>query len=234
MKSTKQFDLYITEILNSPLFFGMDNDNIENFFSNIDFTILELSKGEAIPTELLDCAFVLKGVVCSFENTRDGKKKYINSFNAVDNQCLMVTHKNIYNTLSIEATQHSVVMIINKDYFTKPIPTIFIEQNIFEQNMIKSWIRVTEVVVERSIITSEPDATARIKKFFLQQMELQGTNKLNIKHSRDDLASYLRMDTSTLLRVLKNLKDEDYIDYNAKVFILNDKFINEYKNKNLL
>ncbi len=226
VKQTKQFDLFITYIKDSPLFSGMDFDNIERFFSEIEYVILDMEKGESIPHEILECVFVIKGRISTFENTVSGQKKFLNSFNDKDNSCIMITKKDIYSSISLEAMEHSVVILIKQEAFTTPIPSIIIEQNIFEQNMIKSWIKVTEFVTNRSMIISEPNSRIKIIKFLLLQRELQHSDTLKISLSREDLASYMKVDTSTLMRELKILKKDGYIDYSGKMFILYDK-INE-------
>ncbi len=78
------------------------------------------------------------------------------------------------------------------------------------------------MVIDRTICNSEPNSRNRIIMYLKSLYMLEKGDRITVPLTRKDLADHLRMDTSTLMRELKALKNMGLIEYDRKNIFIKD------------
>lgn len=122
--------------------------------------------------------------------------------------------------LSVEATKDSVIIFLSYDELIKKCETsqyaLALLDNLFNvitQKIIKRNERI-ELLTARSIRN-------KLLAYFELQAKKNNSKSFNLNYSYTDLADYLAIDRSAMMRELKNLKEDRLIkDVNKKITIL--------------
>ncbi|MGN1126829.1 MAG: Crp/Fnr family transcriptional regulator [Ruminococcus sp.] len=199
------------------IFRGLNKDQIEKYLQNSEYTIKKLRTQEQIDPAKhgMKTVIPIAGCVATYQNN-NGQTSYIASFAPGENEMVVVHPKIEQSSVVIVAKQPSVVLLLSYDSFTKPNYNILPIQNQVQGNIIDMVFITSQNVLERDIINSVPSAREKIMNFINYLIEEQGNNPIRVHMTRNMLADYLKIDTSTLMRELKKLKAEGIIDYNRK------------------
>ncbi len=82
-----------------------------------------------------------------------------------------------------------------------------------------SWLDLLVKKVDRLILD---DATARVVRYLLELRETSGTDTVELRVKKGDLAQMLNMDQATLSRTLRRLQDDGLLDVDHRTFRLHD------------
>lgn len=217
-----QIEKNIDYLRKSRLFQGFADNEIERFLYSTEFKIVELNRGEKLEIELDKSIFVLNGSIATYENNIDGVKTFINYFEPEGNVLIAVSPDTIYPTVSVEARKKSVVLLLKTNSYLETNASILVLQNRIQQNIISMFYKMTENVMQRTIITAESISKNKIIKYLKQLKTEQNSDMLKITLTRQELADHLQMDISTLMRELKNLQEANVLTYEGKyITILN-------------
>lgn len=211
-----QFDKYLQYLIDYPIFNGLEITQIEKFLNNSCCYIKEYKNFEPVDVEKGVTIFVLKGKLTTYELTQSGIKKLVNSFSSTKNIFIPIGDKKDYPTVLVESSMPSIAMYIPTKAFTSTNPSLVVIQNTIQQNIIKEFFNMTEYVLRRSQINAETSARTKIVKYLQTLQDTQNQRTITLVHNRTELANYLSVDISTLLRELKAMKEEGIIDYDKK------------------
>ena len=122
--------------------------------------------------------------------------------------------------LIVMAASNCEVTLINYDELFKKVKTnntaVQLVDNIFKKTtkFLKKRNERIELLTTRSIRN-------KLLAYFELESKKSGRKTFNLNYSYTDLADYLAIDRSAMMRELKNLKDEGFIqDINKKITIL--------------
>ncbi len=206
-------DNYIELLIPSPLFNGLRLDEIEAFLDNNPYEIVEIKSFEELPVDYYQSVFVLSGAVATYEFDRNGKKNFLNFCSSKDNQLVPISISKKTPSISIIAKKPSVILLLKSDAFFNINPAMLIIQNKVQQNLIKMFYNSSDSTLRRLIYNTEPQARNKILKFITDLYKRDQKTVIKLPLTRDELAAYLQMDTSTLMRELKKLKSENILSY---------------------
>ncbi len=219
-----QVEIYIELLRTSKMFKGMSDEQIEKFLQHSDYKIEEAHTFKEIISPAEYSVVVLKGALATFDNNQNGEKKFINIFTPDKNALVAVVPGQPYSNISTEAKKPSIVLVIKTESFTVLNPNIVMEQNLVQGNIISIFYDMTANVLNRTLVTNNFKARDRVCSYLGQLSLEQGSRKIVLHLTKAEIASHLRMDTSTLMKELKALKEEKIIDINGKYIQLSDSF----------
>lgn len=221
-KLTGTPDNFLEYLRESPLFSGVEDEEIEKFLLIYNHSFYKLSANEEVETKLGYSVFVLYGIVSTYVLNDQGERILANSFKAGVNPLVPTDVGDPYPTLMALSKKRSLVMIIETDSYMKLNPRINSIQTRILQNIVNIFFETTKVVIDRTICNSEPNSRNRIIMYLKSLYMLEKGDRITVPLTRKDLADHLRMDTSTLMRELKALKNMGLIEYDRKNIFIKD------------
>ncbi len=222
INATSYVDNYIDLLMNSSLFYGLSADEIEIFLKNNHYEIITIKIFEELSINSDKAIIILSGAVATYEFDKNGKKTFINYFTPESNSLVPIKEKDVFPSVSIIAKKTSVVLLLNADSFMNINPSLLVIQNKIQQNLINIFYTISDNELTRNLCNTEPQARNRILKFITDLYKQQQKSQLKLSITRDELADYLQVDTSTLMRELKKLKNDGIINYDrSNITILN-------------
>ena len=216
----KTADCYFEYLSKSPLFKDFTIEDIDFFLNNIPYEIVEINTFDEFSVDVDKSVFVLSGALVIYEFNKAGKKTFINYYSDNGNIFIPVGKVVGYPSVSVIAKRKSLLLLINTDKLTSTNMSLIILRNKFQQNVMNIFYKMSENDLSRRICNTETQARNKIIKLITRLYNEQKTNKLVVGLTRDELADYLQMDTSTLMRELKKLKSEGSIEYNRKNIVI--------------
>ena len=216
----KTADCYFEYLSKSPLFKSFTIEDIELFLENIPYEIVEVNTFDEFSVDVDKSVFVLSGALVIYEFNKAGKKTFINYYSDKGNIFIPVGKSVGYPSVSVIAKRKSLLLLIDTDKLASTNMSLMILRNKFQQNVMDIFYKMSANDLSRSICNTETQARNKIIKLITRLYNEQKTNKLIVGLTRDELADYLQMDTSTLMRELKKLKNEGSIEYNRKNVVI--------------
>ena len=216
----KTADCYFEYLSKSPLFKSFTIEDIELFLENIPYEIVEVNTFDEFSVDVDKSVFVLSGALVIYEFNKAGKKTFINYYSDKGNIFIPVGKSVGYPSVSVIAKRKSLLLLIDTDKLASTNMSLMILRNKFQQNVMDIFYKMSANDLSRSICNTETQARNKIIKLITRLYNEQKTNKLIVGLTRDELADYLQMDTSTLMRELKKLKNEGSIEYNRKNIVI--------------
>ena len=216
----KTADCYFEYLSKSPLFKSFTIEDIELFLENIPYEIVEVNTNDEFTVDVDKSVFVLSGALVIYEFNKTGKKTFIYYYSDKGNIFIPVGKSVGYPSVSVIAKRKSLLLLIDTDKLASTNMSLLILRNKFQQNVMDIFYKMSANDLSRSICNTETQARNKIIKLITRLYNEQKTNKLIVGLTRDELADYLQMDTSTLMRELKKLKNEGSIEYNRKNIVI--------------
>lgn len=220
IKLSDNTDNYIEYFRKSSLFKGITDNEIELFLNHNDYELYKLNANEEIFAKFDYSIFVISGTLAIYAYNKNGNRIFINIFTADGNSLVPVGDTKHDLTVSVYAKKASIVMLLRTSSFTSVHPTLTDVQNKIQQNIIRILYNMNVADIDRSLHNSEPTARNKICKYLKILSTEQNNTTVCISLTRNDLANYLQMDTSTLMRELKGLKRDGIIDYDRKSVVI--------------
>lgn len=150
----------------------------------------------------------------------DGKRTIIEEMSNGDIFSDMFT-SSTNSELSVVATTDCKVTFIDYNELIKECKTNNKTAPILLDNLIKVMSRKLIKRNERIELLTKRSIRSKLLHYFETESKKEHSKSFNLKYSYTDLADYLSIDRSAMMRELKNLKDDKLIqDVNKKITIL--------------
>ena len=120
------------------------------------------------------------------------------------------------------AKKPSLILLLGNDSFSSVNPSLLYLQNKFQKNIIDYFFAITKYIMARTLCNTETYARDKIIRYIKQLYQKQNKNVLSLTLTRSELADHLLMDTSTLMRELKQMKKEGIIEYKRNKITITD------------
>lgn len=150
----------------------------------------------------------------------DGKRTIIESIRSGDIFSDMFISSNS-SELSVVATTNCKVTFIEYNELIEECKTNNKAAPILLDNLIRLISKKLVKRNERIELLTKRSIRSKLLHYFETESKKEGKKSFNLKYSYTDLADYLSVDRSAMMRELKNLKDDNLItDINKKITIL--------------
>ena len=208
---------YMEYLRQSSLFKGFKDEEIYAFLKDVEHKFIELKANEKYKLKKNRCLIVLSGLVISCVTNKNGRLDTIQGFSSVIDSFISDTEiMDIMMRLSFTAKCDTLLLELNSEDLSSDNFEDIMLLCRFQQNVVRT---LSETLARRDIrgwCSIAPTAREKLMRFLLYQYIAQGSEHLSIKVTRDEAASFMLIDTRTLFREMRNLKDDGIIDYKGK------------------
>lgn len=213
--------MFLDKLQEFSIFKGFSADQLDMLIKSDLIKFKSYTKGETIhnlgePCSRID--LVLSGSLTAYNLTENGSA--ISIFNFASKSLigcnLIFSEQNKY-PLNIYCTSNCTVAYIPKE----TIEELLLKNNIFVMEFIKGICNYSTNMKSKILILSNKNLRERILDFLNKEKLVQGSNKIKLKITKKQLANELGVQRPSLFRELKNMRDENIIDYDSNSITLN-------------
>ena len=212
----------INKLQGNEFFNNLNNEEIEKLISNIGYSVKAYKKGEVIANEEDECnslGFVLDGIVEIQRIYLSGKQITLKRLSNGDvfGEALIFSKKSKYPSTVLAFNECTVLYISKVD---------ILKLCTMDERVLGNFMSTlsNKIFMLNSKIKSIAFKSIKHKviNFILEQAKMQKSETINLKESKEEIASSLGIPRPSLSRELMNLRDFKYIEFDRNVIkILN-------------
>jgi len=203
-------------------FFKINELELNKLFKCLNAIKLSFKKGATIINNLSNTntlCIITSGKANVIRIDYDGNKSLIDTLE--ENDVFESKMLNLNNSeLSIIASEDTEVVIIEYDKFINRCSKNCPYHNQFIDNTLRIIMNKLNDNYERIQVLTKKTIREKLREYFKILSNKKGSKKFNLPMSYTDLANYLSVDRSALMREIKNLKDDDIIEINNRTIII--------------
>ena len=206
----------------SPLFSGIQPDELEGMLGCITYRIVSFSKGENIFLEeeqVRHVGVILSGTVDMIKEDLWGNKTLLvrmrkdelfgETFACGSDAQAVVTFTAVEDTEIMFMPFHKIMHSCSR--------TCVFHQQIIE-NMVRTIADKNRELMRKVEVVSKKTLREKVLTYLSLQAQINGTRYFDLPLSRVELAEYLCADRSALSRELSNMRAEGLIDFDRNTF----------------
>jgi len=207
----------INKLQGNEFFNNLNNEEIEKLISNIGYSVKAYKKGEVIANEEDTCnslGFVLDGSIEIQRIYLSGKQITLKRLSNGDvfGEALIFSKKSKYPSTVISFSDSSVLYISKADV---------LKLCTMDQRVLGNFMSAlsNKIFMLNSKIKSIAFKSIKHKviNFILEQARMQKSETINLKDSKEEIASAMGIPRPSLSRELMNLRDLNYIEFDRNV-----------------
>ena len=212
----------INKLQGNEFFSNLNNEEIEKLISNIGYSVKVYKKGEVIANEEDECnslGFVLDGIVEIQRIYLSGKQITLKRLSNGDvfGEALIFSNKSKYPSTVVAFSESSILYIRKTD---------ILKLCTMDERVLGNFMSAlsNKIFMLNSKIKSIAFKSIKHKviNFILEQAKMQKSETINLKESKEEIASSLGIPRPSLSRELMNLRDLKYIEFDRNIIkILN-------------
>lgn len=207
----------VNKLEGNEFFNNLNHEEIEKLISNIGYSGKAYKKGEIIANEEDECnslGFVLDGVVEIQRIYLSGKQITLKRLSNGDvfGEALVFSQKSSYPS-TVVAFSDCNILYINKADILKLCT--------MDERVLGNFMSTlsNKIFMLNSKIKSIAFKSIKHKviNFILEQAKIQKSETINLKESKEEIASSMGIPRPSLSRELMNLRDLNYIEFDRNV-----------------
>lgn len=210
-------DKYLVYLRKSSLFKGLSSKEIKTLLSNSGYKFIEMKPGDKYSFKANRYVVVLSGVVVTRVTNINGRIDTLQIYSTNYNSFISDnTRIDVMNMLKYEAKADTVLLELESETFASDDTELAVLRQRFLKNAVRMQSETLSLRDIRTWCDIAPTAREKVLRYIFHISVQQNSDNLVFKETRDEIASYLIIDTSTLLREMRNLKKDGIIDYKGK------------------
>ncbi|ROR31867.1 CRP-like cAMP-binding protein [Mobilisporobacter senegalensis] len=222
MKNNLELKKYYYILKRSPLFQGIDDDDLDSMLSCLGGSIKEYDKNEIIflaGSEITSMGIVLSGSLNLAKDDILGNRMIITEVSAGElfaesYACAGTRH----SPITVIASNQSKILFLGYHRFITSCTSQCGFHHTLVENMLMILANKNLQLNQKMILLSKRTTREKLLEYFQNQIEKQNNLKFEIPFSRNELADYLCVDRSALSRELGKLRDEGIIKFHKNQF----------------
>ena len=209
------------EIYNNLLFKGVNESKIKEILSGVRYTINSYDNGEVIVHEDDKCNYlglILEGNIELQRIFSNGKYFILKKLKEgnVFGEALIFVNNSTYPA-TVMSSGKSKVFFISKDEIVK----LFQKEEKILENFIALLSSKVIILNDKIRYLSFKSIREKVINYILE--ESKENNKVKLKDTKEEIASYLGMPRPSFSRELNKLKEEGLINYDRKTITIIDR-----------
>ena len=195
-------------------FENISKKNVQKLLDSLYADVLTIEKNSPVPKTIIDSnsiGIIIEGYVQIIRNNYNGNIVIIEELmeNNVFGSSLSFVHSNDYEIIAKEDTKIIVMdeyLLLN---YSEPNKQYY---NQFIKNMFQIMGELMKEKNERIQIITKKTIRDKLLEFFVVSRKKNGSVNIYLPYNYSAFADYLGVNRSALMRELKNLKDEGFIE----------------------
>ena len=218
---------YYNQIKNSPIFFGMNDDELKGLLECFNARVRKYEEGDMIIRQgdiIKNIYLILKGAVNIEKDTYWGRRMIISQLSQNNNIALaFVASKNVESNIDAIAVADSELLILNYKKCTSMCQNVCTRHKVLINNLFEILSKENIELIQKIENISQKTIREKLLTYLSNEARKNRNNTFEIPFNRQDLADYLNIDRSAMSFELSKLQKEGLIAYNKNRFLLSSR-----------
>jgi len=220
----ERLEKYYNQIKNSPLFFGMNDDELKGLLECFHARVRRYEKEEMIIRQgdmITNIYLILDGEVNIEKDSYWGRRIIITRLGKNDNIALsFVGSKDIESSIDAITTKDTLMLILSYEKCTSMCQNACSRHKVLINNLFQILSKENIELIQKIENVSQKTIRDKLLTYLSNEAQRQHSSHFEIHFNRQDLADYLNVDRSAMSFELSKLQKEGIIKYDKNRFEL--------------
>ena len=220
----KQLEQYYNQIKNSPVFFGMNDEELKGLLECFNARIRKYEKEEMIIRQgdiISNIYLILDGGVNIEKDSYWGRRIIISRLGQTQHLALsFVGSKNVESSVDTITVKDTLVLILSYEKCTSMCQNACTRHKVLINNLFQILSKENIELIQKIENVSQKTIRDKLLTYLSNEAQRKHSNSFDIQFNRQDLADYLNVDRSAMSFELSKLQKEGLIIYNKNHFEL--------------
>lgn len=220
----ERLEKYYNQIKNSPIFYGMNDDELKGLLECFNARIRRFEKEEMIIRQgdlITNIYLILDGEVNIEKDSYWGRRIIISRLGKNDNLALsFVGSQNVESSVDAITTKDTLVLILSYEKCTSMCQNACTRHKVLINNLFQILSKENIELLQKIENVSQKTIRDKLLTYLSNEAQKQHSNSFEIYFNRQELADYLNVDRSAMSFELSKLQKEGLIKYNKNNFEL--------------
>ena len=220
------FEKYYNQIKNSPVFFGMAEDELKALLECFNARIKKYESDEIIIRQgdlISNLYIILDGEVNIEKDTYWGRRIIISRLGKNQNLALsFVGSKNVESNIDAMTVKPTTLLVLGYEKCTSMCQNACTKHKVLINNLFQILSKENIELIQKIENVSQKTIRDKLLTYLSNEAQRQHSNCFEIQFNRQDLADYLNVDRSAMSFELSKLQKEGFIEYSKNKFELKD------------
>ena len=223
----EKLENYYNQIKNSPVFYGMTDDELKGLLECFHARVRKYEKEELIVRQgdvVSNIYLILNGNVNVEKDSYWGRRIIISRLSKNENLALsFVGSKNVESNVDAVAVTDTVVLILSYEKCTSMCQNACTRHKVLINNLFQILSKENIELIQKIENVSQKTIRDKLLTYLSNEAQKNHSNSFEIQFNRQDLADYLNVDRSAMSFELSKLQKEGFIAYTKNRFeLIND------------
>lgn len=224
MKNMERLEKYYNQIKNSPVFYGMNDEELRGLLECFNARIRRYEKDEMIIRQgdmIANIYLILDGEVNIEKDSYWGRRIIISRLSRNDNLALsFVGSKDVESSVDAIAIKDTLVLILSYEKCTSMCQNACTRHKVLINNLFQILSKENIELIQKIENVSQKTIRDKLLTYLSNEAQKRHSNSFDIHFNRQDLADYLNVDRSAMSFELSKLQKEGLIEYDKNHFEL--------------
>ncbi len=215
---------YYNQIKNSPVFFGLSEDELKNMLECFNARIKSFEDGEFIIRQgelVKNIYLVLDGAVNIEKDTYWGRRIIVTQIGINENIALaFVASKNIESSIDAVSVGNTKLLILSYEKCTTMCQNVCTKHRLLINNLFEILSKENIELLQKIENISQKTIREKLLTYFSNEAKKNKSNIFEIPYNRQDLADYLNIDRSAMSFELSKMQKDGLIKTEKNKFCL--------------
>lgn len=220
----ERIEKYYNQIKNSPVFFGMSDEELKGLLECFHARVRKYEKEEMIIRQgdiISNIYLILDGGVNIEKDSYWGRRIIISRLGKNQNLALsFVGSKNVESSVDAITVEDALVLILSYEKCTSMCQNACTRHKVLINNLFQILSKENIELIQKIENVSQKTIRDKVLTFLSNEAQKNHSNRFDIEFNRQDLADYLNVDRSAMSFELSKLQKEGLIKYNKNHFEL--------------
>lgn len=217
---------YYNQIKSSPVFLGMNDDELKGLLECFNARVRKYEKEEMIIRQgdvISNIYLILDGSVNIEKDSYWGRRIIISRMGKNENLALsFVGSKNVESSIDAITTEDTIVLILSYEKCTSMCQNACTRHKVLINNLFQILSKENIELIQKIENVSQKTIRDKVLTYLSNEAQRNHSNTFDINFNRQDMADYLNVDRSAMSFELSKLQKEGLIRFNKNHFELLD------------
>ncbi len=220
----ERLEKYYNQIKNSPVFYGMNDEELKGLLECFNARVRKYEKEEMIIRQgdmISNIYLILDGAVNIEKDSYWGRRIIISRLGKNDNLALsFVGSKDVESSVDAITVEDTLVLILGYEKCTSMCQNACVRHKVLINNLFQILSKENIELIQKIENVSQKTIRDKLMTYFSNEAQKNHSNTFSINFNRQDLADYLNVDRSAMSFELSKLQKEGFIKYDKNHFEL--------------
>ena len=223
----ERLENYYNQIKNSPVFFGMTDDELKGLLECFHARVRKYQKEEMVIRQgemISNISLILEGGVNIEKDSYWGRRIIISRLGKNDNLALsFVGSKDVESSVDAITVEDTLILILSYEKCTSMCQNACTRHKVLINNLFQILSKENIELIQKIENVSQKTIRDKLLTYLSNEAQKNHSNSFEIQFNRQDLADYLNVDRSAMSFELSKLQKEGFIAYTKNRFeLIND------------